>query len=132
MTISSISRGGAGLTTGLMASAAVAVIAAVGTLATPGALGQASPDKLAYGKHLAQECVACHRADGRGGQIPPIVGLEPDYFITTMKFYKTGARTNPVMGSVAEALGDEQLEALAAYLATQKPPPKQAPAARKK
>lgn len=98
-----------------------------GVLLAAAASGRAqpSPDRLAYGKHLAQECSSCHRADTRAANIPPIVGLEPEYFINTMKFYKTGARDNPVMNSVAQALNDEQLEALAAYLATQKPPAKQ-------
>jgi cytochrome c553 len=104
-------------------------------LGVPQASGQAgvvTPEKLAYGKHLAQECTTCHRADSRSANIPPIVGLEPDYFITTLKFYKSGARDNPVMKSVAGPLNEEQIEALAAYLATQKPPAKQAPAGRKK
>lgn len=91
----------------------------------------ANPDKIAYGKHLSQECTTCHRTDGRGTNIPPIFGLEANYFISTMKFYKTGARDNPVMNSVAQALGDEQLEALAAYFATLKPPAKSTPAKKK-
>jgi cytochrome c len=88
-------------------------------------------DKLAYGKHLSQECTACHRADGRSQNIPPIVGLDPEYFVTTMRFYRTGQRYNPVMNSVAMTLTDEQLDALAAYLTTLKPPAKQAPARKK-
>jgi cytochrome c553 len=32
-----------------------------------------------------------------------------------MKFYKDGARTNPVMVSVAGSLNDEQIKALATY-----------------
>ena len=80
---------------------------------------------MVLGKHLAQECTTCHRADGRASTIPTIVGLEPDYFIATMKFYKSGARDNPVMNSVAAMLDDEKLAALAAYLATQKPSAKQ-------
>ncbi len=96
-------------------------------LTGPAAGAQPSAEKLAYGKHLAQECSSCHRADARAAHIPPLAGLEPEYFTTTMKFYKTGARDNPVMNSVAQALNDEQIEALAAYFATQKAPPKQAP-----
>lgn len=92
---------------------------------------EAKPDQLAYGKHLSQECTTCHRADTRSATIPPIVGLEVDYFVTTMKFYKSGARTNPVMNSVAATLSEEQLEALAAYLATQKPPAKPSASRRK-
>src|SRR5262249_44896811 len=92
----------------------------------------ATTDKLAYGKYLAQECTACHRADGKGQNIPVIFGLEPEYFLSTMRFYKTGARQNPVMNSVAQTLSDEQLDALAAYLAAQKPAHKTSPSQRKK
>lgn len=110
-------------------SLCVSALALVGmVLALPLA---ANPDKLAYGKHLSQECTTCHRADGKASNIPNIVGLDPEYFVTTMKFYKSGARNNPVMNSVAQMLGDEQLEALAAYFASQKPPAKQAPARKK-
>lgn len=92
----------------------------------------ADEQKLAYGKHLSQECTTCHRPDGKGQNIPVIYGLEADYFRTTMQFYKTGARENPVMNSVAQMLNDDQLDALAIYLATQKPPANPAPSKRKK
>jgi cytochrome c len=92
----------------------------------------ADAEKLAYGKHLSQECTTCHRIDGRGQNIPVIYGLEVDYFRTTMKFYRTGVRENPVMNSVAQMLNDEQLDALAIYLATQKPPAKPTQPPRKK
>ena len=92
----------------------------------------ADAEKLAYGKHLSQECTTCHRLDGKGQNIPVIYGLEVDYFRTTMKFYRTGARENPVMNSVAQMLSDEQLDALAIYLATQKPPAKPTQPTRKK
>lgn len=74
-------------------------------------------DQLAYGKHLSQECTTCHRLDGGGTNIPSIVGLKHDYFVTTLVFYKTGARDNPAMNSVAQMLTEEQIEALAAYFA---------------
>lgn len=93
---------------------------------------RADEQKLAYGKHLSQECTTCHRPDGKGQNIPLIYGLEVDYFRTTMKFYKTGARENPVMNSVAQMLNEEQVDALAIYLATQKPAEKPAPSKRKK
>ncbi len=92
----------------------------------------ADEQKLAYGKHLSQECTTCHRPDGKGQNIPVIYGLEVDYFRTTMKFYKTGARDNAVMNSVAQMLNDDQVDALAIYLATQKPAATPAPSKRKK
>ena len=87
----------------------------------PGATAQPAPDKLAYGKHLSQECTTCHRRDGTDKGIPSIIGLKEDFFVATMKFYQTGARTNQTMNSVAQALNEEQLQALAAYFATLKP-----------
>lgn len=115
-----------------LASSAVLTIVALAAAAGM-APAVADPEKLAYGKHLAQECTTCHRPDGRGQNIPVIYGLEVDYFRSTMIFYRTGARDNPVMNSVAQMLTDEQLDALAVYLATQKPAPapKAAPARKK-
>lgn len=115
----------------VVTSVGMASIAALALGATVAAPAAANPDKLAYGKHLSQECTTCHRMDGRGTNIPPLAGLQPDYFVTTMKFYKTGARDNPAMKSVAEMLNDEQLDALATYFATLKAPAKQAPAKKK-
>ena len=51
-----------------------------------------------------------------------------------MKFYKDGARTNPVMVSVAGSLNDQQVKALATYFGSlPKPSPRPStPAADKK
>ncbi|MBX9592080.1 MAG: hypothetical protein K2X43_22540 [Hyphomonadaceae bacterium] len=105
---------------------ALAVLAAA---APPLNSGAANDAKLeAYGRHLARECTSCHRVDGIDTGIPSIVGWPPDMFVTTMKFYREGSRTNPVMVSVASSLTDEQLKALAAFFATvPKPAPKAAP-----
>ncbi len=79
----------------------------------------------AYGRHLAQECTGCHRIDGVDNGIPSIIGWQADVLIATVKFYQSGARTNPVMVSVANSLNERQLEALAAYFASlPKPAPK--------
>jgi cytochrome c553 len=71
-----------------------------------------------YGKHLAQECTSCHRLDGTDTGIPSIAGWPADTFVATMKYYREGSRTNPVMVSVANSLSERQLNALAAYLAS--------------
>ena len=71
--------------------------------------------RASYGRHLAQECTGCHRIDGVDNGIPSIVGWDPERFLTTLRFYQAGARTNPVMVSVAKSLDDEQIQALAAY-----------------
>ena len=87
----------------------------------------------AYGRHLARECTSCHRIDGVDNAIPSIVGWPTDTFAATLKFYRDGTRTNPVMMSVASSLGDEQVQALAAYFAAlPKPAKKDAPPTDKK
>ena len=68
-----------------------------------------------YGRHLAQECTGCHRLDGVDNGIPSILGWDAERFMMTLRFYQAGARTNPVMVSVAKSLDEEQLNALAAY-----------------
>ena len=78
---------------------------------------------LSYGRHLAQECTGCHRLDGIDNGIPSIVGWEADRFVATLKFYRTGERTNPVMVSVVASLDDEQVQALAAYYSSLPKPP---------
>ncbi len=80
----------------------------------------------AYGRYLARECTSCHRIDGIDNGIPSIIGLPPETFVSTMKFYRDGARTNPVMISVANSLTDQQLQALAAFFASVPQPSKKA------
>ena len=108
--------------------AVLAIAVAVAWLLLAAATGQADDAKiLAYGRHLAQECTSCHRIDGIDNGIPSIIGWAPDTFLITVKFYRDGARTNPVMMSVAGSLNNAQIEALAAFFGSlQKPPPKAA------
>ena len=68
-----------------------------------------------YGQHLSQECTSCHRVDGIDNGIPSITGWPVDVFMRTIKFYQQGARSNPVMVSVAKSLDDDQVRALALY-----------------
>jgi cytochrome c553 len=92
-----------------------------------GALQAAAADEEArlkrYGRHLAQECAACHRMDGIDAGIPPINGWEVERFIATLGAYQTGERSNPAMGSVARSLDADQVRALATYFAALPKPP---------
>jgi cytochrome c553 len=102
----------------VLAGAAVAIAFALEPLAAEENIN----DLKALGRHLAQECTPCHRLDGADTGIPTIIGLEPDYFIETMSFYKNGRRNNPAMVSVAQSLDDRQIKALALYFATLRQP----------
>jgi cytochrome c553 len=73
---------------------------------------------MSYGQHLSQECTSCHRLDGTDNGIPPIAGWPASILERTLKSFQQGARTNPVMVSVAKSLDDEQVHALALYWST--------------
>ena len=81
----------------------------------------ASGDELfEYGEYLSSQCSTCHRLDAFEGGIPPLGHLPKDYFIIAMREYKSGRRDNPAMVSVANALTDEEIAALATYYAAQR------------
>jgi len=68
----------------------------------------------------ATACVTCH-GQGGGGQaaagFPFLAGLHRDYLIRQLQAFKTGARVNPVMQPIADALSSEEIEAVAEYYA---------------
>lgn len=76
---------------------------------------------LAYGRHLSQQCTTCHRVDGANTGIPSIIGWEKDQFLAVLDAYRTNVRTNEVMVSLAQSLGDAEMQALAAYFGSLKP-----------
>lgn len=84
------------------------------------ALPAANATNLSLGRHLAGECVACHRRDAHVSGIPSIIGWPPDQFVAVLQSYKARERNNPAMQSVAGSLSDEEMAALAAYFATLK------------
>jgi len=103
--------------------ASLVTLAAFAGMTSNPPIATADEAKLkAYGQHLARECTSCHRIDGVNNGIPSIIGWQTDTFITTLKFYRDGARSNPVMISVANSLSDEQMQALAVFFASMPKP----------
>jgi cytochrome c553 len=102
---------------------ALAAFASLGAATSRSALSD-DAKREAYGRHLARECTSCHRVDGVDHAIPSIVGWPPDTFVHTMQFYRDGTRSNPIMVSIASSLGDEQVQALAAFFASLPKPAK--------
>lgn len=93
-------------------------IAAVPMLGAVAVATAADPelDRLRrYGEQLSQECVACHRSDGKDVGIPGIFSMSEAEFVNAMMLYKTGRRKNKVMVSVTGSLDDTQIRALAIY-----------------
>ena len=76
---------------------------------------------LPYGRHLAQECPACHGADagqGKESGIPGLAGRPVAELTDLLHAFREGRRTNPVMVSVAKSLDEQQIAALAAFFAS--------------
>lgn len=81
------------------------------------AAGDSDHDKLfRYGEQLAQECLTCHRRDGKDLGIPAITFMSEKELADALILYKTGRRLNKVMVSVATSLDETQMRALAIYL----------------
>ena len=77
-------------------------------------------------QRLLKACASCHGQDGRGGQFdhPALAGQYPEYLVSTLTEFKEGDRSNDVysrMRHVAEALTEEEIEALAGYYAAAVP-----------
>lgn len=75
------------------------------------------------GKTKAQACAGCHGEDGNnaaGSAFPRLAGQYENYLVKALHDYKAGKRKNAVMNGIAEALGDEDIENIAAFYASQK------------
>lgn len=93
---------------------------------------------LALGEELAVNgdwergipaCFKCHAegAVGVGPAFPPLAGQHPDYIARQIKAWKTGTRRNDpldLMKRLAENITDDEIHAVAAYLASLEPPEK--------
>ena len=77
---------------------------------------------VALGEYLSQTCVTCHQKSGHAtGGVPAIVGWPVEQFVSVMNSYKKKERESDVMRSIATALSQEDIEALAAYFGGLKP-----------
>jgi cytochrome c553 len=84
--------------------------------------GTSDPAMAAQGKETADahRCGVCHLPDYSGReQIPRLAAQREDYLAKTMRDYKAGRRSglDGMMTSVLHPITDEQIAALAAYLA---------------
>lgn len=82
-----------------------------------------------------QACANCHGPEGRGAppSYPALAGQHPTYLVAALKEWKDGSRkTDPSgqMPSIAAALDDADIEALAQFFASKPSPPADARLAR--
>lgn len=84
-----------------------------------GAIGVASgaSAQAVNAEMLANTCAGCHGADGssNGPATPTIASLSTDYFVMSMKDYKSGKRPSTVMSRIAKGYSDDDIAAMAKY-----------------
>jgi cytochrome c553 len=90
------------------------------------------PELVALGKKIyldgnsksgVPSCDGCHEEDGSGSaRFPRLAGQNPEYTVDAMKLYAHGKRTNgvKVMRTVAERMTEQEMQAVAQYLASLK------------
>jgi cytochrome c553 len=89
----------------------------------PGANGAADPALFDVGRKLAQRnrCASCHKDDYSGVQATPRTAAQrEDYLLAALRAFKGGTRTGSGVAAMPDAvyaLGDEDLRALAHFLA---------------
>jgi len=96
--------------------AGMSTVALIGMVAMSGSSALGQERGVQAGERLAFECLTCHRRDGQDLGIPGIVAMSEADIVTALTLYKTGLRQNRVMVSVAAALDQAQMEAVARYL----------------
>lgn len=69
----------------------------------------------------AAACSACHGSDGIGtlDEYPNLAGQHADYLAQALNDYRLGKRRNPIMGTFAQQLTREDIDALAKYYSKQ-------------
>ena len=74
------------------------------------------------GKAKSTTCAACHGFDGNSTvtSFPRLAGQHRDYLLQALHEYKTGKRTNPIMGGQVQALSETDMEDLTTYFSEQK------------
>ena len=71
------------------------------------------------GGQIAAVCASCHRLDGGDRSIPSIIGLGEDRLTRAMLAYRSGERSSHIMRAIALSLSDEEIAAVARFLAAQ-------------
>jgi cytochrome c553 len=76
---------------------------------------------ISAGKEKAASCVSCHGDNGNSmvSTFPKLAQQHPSYLIKQLKAFKSGARQNPMMSSIAMGLTDEDMVDIAGYYADQ-------------
>jgi len=74
------------------------------------------------GRNLAAACAICHGTQGRAvtKEVIPLAGLPREHIASQMRAFRDGQRPATVMHQIAKGYTDPQIDAMAAWFATQK------------
>jgi cytochrome c553 len=95
------------------------VLVSCALLATSGAV---LAGDAAAGKAKAASCAGCHGANGVSANPmwPNLAGQQPGYLVKSLKAYRDGTRSDPMMSPMAKPLSDADIDNLAAYFSSLK------------
>ena len=69
----------------------------------------------------AASCSGCHPASTRvSSPVPRLLGLDRAAIVRAMQDFRSGQRTGTVMDRLAKGFTDEEIQAIAAWYATQR------------
>jgi cytochrome c553 len=93
------------------------LITAALACAAPGAAAQD-----ASARNLAAGCAICHGTGGHAvtKDLTTLAGIPPDHLARQMRDFRDGKRPATVMHQIAKGYTDAQIDALAAWFASQK------------
>jgi cytochrome c553 len=70
--------------------------------------------------YMRNACIECHGTAGHSpdpDMFPKLAGLGREYIVEQLQAFRSGSRQNPIMQPVAATLTDDDIAAIAAYLA---------------
>jgi cytochrome subunit of sulfide dehydrogenase len=69
----------------------------------------------------ATSCSGCHATSAKvETPVPPVRGRDPAEIVTAMQAFRSGERPSTVMGRIAKGFSDEEIRAIAGWLATER------------
>jgi len=70
------------------------------------------------GRTIGLTCFGCHGADGVSlGAVPSMKGMSEEHVRTAMTDFKSGKRSGTIMNRIAKGYTDDQIKALAKFVA---------------
>ena len=108
------------LVTKMKFAVAVTTALLLSTILAHAAMAEGSAER---GETLAYTCLGCHGIDGYRNaypsyRVPKLGGQKAAYLVAAVKGYRDGTRKHTTMTAQASSMSDQDIEDIAAYLAT--------------